>query len=66
MHVSLQTSLHRQRHTQEDDPFSRWPLLEDTEDPNSAHGRQRPRIPENWDDKGQTNACILLRKEIWV
>lgn len=63
MCVPLQTSLHRQRHTQEDDPVSRWPLLKDTEDPNSAHGRQRPRIPEKWDDKGKKKKWIHFTQQ---
>lgn len=56
--LHFQTPLHRQRHPQEDDPVSGWPLLKDTEDQNPSHGWTRSRVPSQWNDQGSTSSAV--------
>lgn len=56
--LHFQTPLHRQRHPQEDDPVSGWPLLKDTEDQNPSHGWTRSRVPSQWNDQGSTSRPV--------
>lgn len=57
--VYFQAPLHRQRHPQEDDPVSGWPLLQDAEDQDPPHGWTRSRVASQRNDQGLTLALTL-------
>lgn len=54
-----QTPLHRQRHPQEDDSVSGWPLLQDAEDQNPPNGWTRSWVASQWNDQGSTLSHIV-------